>query len=154
MLRQEHAVAQKVTRKRIEIEGGVFSLDEDGRARVGAITKGMRRLEAALAASGDQELIELYNNSTFRYRDIRYDNGSEYSQAEAYYINGKQGSIAFYKDFSIRDQYMSNLTVFHEFRHLQTENYNMKTNRDWILAQDAPFEKDAWSWALKFNKQY
>ncbi|MDP5211203.1 hypothetical protein, partial [Microbulbifer sp. 2205BS26-8] len=143
--------AQKVLNKKVQVIGGtVFSIGAEGRSQLGKINRGLAKLRQGLISEGDSELIELFNKSTFLYSDTTYDNGSEISQAHANY---KTSTVTFFKDFGsdTSSSRFEALTVFHEFRHLQTDNYNLHTSRDFILGSDAPFEQDARSWAAQFE---
>ena len=56
--------------------------------------------------------------------------------------------ITFYRASETLNTGTSIVTVFHEFRHLQEDNYDLKSNKDGLLGDQAPFELDAEAWAL------
>ncbi len=129
------------------------ALDKSARRAVFKINKGLESLRAGLNAEGDPNLVGLWNKSTFKFKNYSLDNGSEITEAQAFYDSG---NVHFYKDIGMYGQSFKDvrLTVFHEFRHLQTENYNMKRRGDFLLGGDADFERDARHWAWQFNKNH
>jgi len=56
--------------------------------------------------------------------------------------------VLFYRAPSSLSRAGFRVTVFHEFRHLQQENFDLRTSGDGILGERAPFEQDAEQWAL------
>lgn len=135
----------------------IGSISSEGEASLQQYNLGLRVLARVLNGIGDQNLIDIYNQAEFSYVDRIREDGAQMIGDRVVSGTGtvvlasadfENQRILFYRAPSDLSRADFRVTVFHEFRHLQQENFDLRTNRDGILGDRAPFEQDAQQWAL------